>query len=95
MFAATNGDFSTVKLLLRYGADVHVTNHEGKTVKDIANERGYNNILNLIIAYGIIFSQSYAILKASFNPVGANFRLNIYTSVAEGGESINITSNLT
>lgn len=46
--AAACGAQDIVKLLLQHGADVNNTNQEGKSVVDIAAERGYGDIVRML-----------------------------------------------
>jgi len=39
---------SIVKLLLDYGANINVKDHDGKSAQDLAKESNYNEILNLL-----------------------------------------------
>ncbi len=46
--AAQNNDFDMIKLLLEHGADKTYLNNEGKTALDIAKEKSYKTIIDLL-----------------------------------------------
>ena len=45
------GYYSTMKVILSYGPDPSATNEDGKTPRDIAQERGYTKQLEALLAY--------------------------------------------
>ena len=51
MSAVNKNDVDLVKRLLANGADAKATNYQGKTAADIAQSRGYNQIVRLIQRY--------------------------------------------
>jgi len=46
--AASRGDVEMVKLLKRYGADISIKSDDGKTARELAIEKGHENILQLL-----------------------------------------------
>lgn len=51
MYASVCGKYKTVKLLLEYGADVNKELLCGTTAKSCAEEKGYENIVELLESY--------------------------------------------
>ena len=48
MLATLRGEADTVKILLEKGADVNIRGNSGKTALDIAEEKGYVEIIRMI-----------------------------------------------
>ena len=46
--AADKGHDDVAKLLLRYGADPNAGDNDGRTPLDVARERGFDNIVEIL-----------------------------------------------
>jgi len=51
-FASKKGYLEIARLLLAYGADVHMNGENGKTAFQMATSRGHTEVAELLVEYG-------------------------------------------